>query len=159
MWYIIYEVPSGFILFVLVFLMAITDSAGEWILDNIGVVSAIVYGTETIMGIRRCISYKRNCISLWITAPATMVSMLFSSSYLLLILSELAGMASGGIMGIFGLLLAAPLAIISCVACKAPGAFVNILASENEVDTSLVILDAVITVALCMFCRWFYGYI
>lgn len=159
MWYVIFEVPGGLILFFLVLLMAFTDSAGEWVLENMTFISAITYTAEIIMGMRRCIRYKKMNISLLISFPFTAISIWASTSYLLLIIAEIAEIATGGFLGLLGLLLAAPLAILSCVICKAPGVFVNILAKDREVDPALVILDGIITVVLCLICRWFYGYI
>lgn len=159
MWYIFFEIPSGLILFVIVLIMALSDSAGKWVIENMMLITCLVYIAEIVMGSVRCYRYKKNHISLFVSVPFTLMSMLPSTQYLMRILSDIAEMASGGILGFLGLLISAPLAILSCVIVKGPSMLVNILAKDNEADTALVIGDGIITVLLCLVCSWFFGYI
>lgn len=166
MWYIIFEIPGGLILFALVLLMAISDGVGTWVMQNIALLTAIIYITEGIVGLRKCIySKKTRSAPLFISVPFTALSIIASTQYLMLVVAELAGIATGGAIGLLGLILAAPLALFTCVICKAPGAFMSFLSrdkrtlSQEGLDTTLYILDGVITTALCLLCRWFYGYI
>lgn len=159
MWIIFFEIPGGLILFGLVVLMAFTDGAGRWVIENMALITLVVYAAEIIQGILRCKRGKKQHVPLWVSVPFTALSVWMSTDYLLLIVGELAGIASSGIMGLLGLVVAAPLAILSCVICKGPGVVVNLLTRDGEGDTTLMVLDGVITPLLCLLCKWFFGYI
>lgn len=159
MWFIIYEVPGGLLLFGLVLLMALTDSAGSWVIENMALITAAIYIVEGIQGILRCKRYKERGESLWLCVPFTALSIWASTSYILLVIADIAVVATGGLLGLLGLVLSAPLALISCVICKGPNFFVNMLAKDGEVDGFLAVMDGVITFGLCMLCRWFFGFL
>lgn len=155
---IIFQVPGGLFLFALVLLMAFTDGAGEWILHNWVMISVISYVVEAVRGIIRCVRYKKGGVSLWLTIPFTALSIWASTSYMLLVVADIAEIASGGVLGLLGLIIAAPLGLLSCAVCKAPAAFVNMLAKDRELGAELIILDGIVTLVLCLLCRWFFGF-
>lgn len=159
MWYIIYEIPGGLLIFGLVLIMALMDGAGNWVITNMDTIAVVTYIVQIIQGIIRCSRCKKTGARLWLTVPFTALSIWASTSYALLIVADIAEIATGGLLGLLGLIIGAPLALLSCVVCMAPNAFVNYMAKDGEGDEGLVIIEGIITFGLCLFCRWFFGFI
>lgn len=156
---IIFTIPSTLIIFVVVLLMALTDSAGDGILENFSIIIILTLIASVGMAIWRTYRYKKHRISTGVTVAAfvfSLISEVAGSLYILLCVRDVAVVAATGglLLNILGVILSLPMAIISIAVVKAPSFF----ASAIDEEPLFAIIDGIVTVVLVVIACGIFGF-
>ncbi len=144
---------DSIVLFVVVLFAALANNAGSAVMDNFSAITILTYIATLGFGAYQCYKYKKNGVSLWLSVPFTTLSKLAYSTILLLVLRDVALVATGGfIINLIGVLLSMPIALFVLGVCKFP----NILATASGGEPILLVVDGLGTLGLVyLFCRYF----
>lgn len=141
------------ILFIAVLCMALLASAGSGTMDSFPLITGLTYLASAGLAGYHCYKYKQNGVSLWVAIPFTYLSELAFATILLLVLRDVALVATGPfLLNLLGVMLSLPVALLVVGVCKFP----NILATAVGHEICLVIIDGIATLGLVvLFCNNF----